>query len=273
MCGVTATNFEGYIGEAMAIGERTPLGLMNPQAAAAMAVGEAITNIASARINQLSDVKLSANWMAAAKFPGEQIALFEAVKTIGLEICPELEISIPVGKDSLSMQMQWNEKGETLTVAAPISPVISAFSPVVDIRKTVTPLLSKEENTELLFIDLAEGKQRLGGSVLMQTYNYLGENCPTLENPLLLKNFFNAIQSLNQENLLLAYHDRSDGGLFVTLCEMAFASHVGLQIQIPNQGDPIKFLFNEELGAVIQIRSKDKTKSDGDFKRIMRLEQ
>lgn len=259
-CGVTAASFDSYVGEAMAIGERTPLGVLDAKAAATMAVGEAITNIAGAYIGELSNIKLSANWMAAAKFPGEAAGLFAAVKAVGLEICPALEISIPVGKDSLSMQMQWDENGVTQKVVSPISPVISAFSSVIDIRKTLTPLLSMEPNTELWFIDLAEGKQRLGGSVLMQTYGYLGEHCPTFENPSVLRNFFNALQSLNKENLVLAYHDRSDGGLWSMLCEMAFASHLGLEITIPSHQDSIKFLFNEELGAVIQIRSIDKSK-------------
>lgn len=258
--GVTATDFEGYSGEAMAIGERTPLGIMNASAAARMAVGEAITNIACASIRQLSDVKLSANWMAAAKFPGEEVALFEAVKAIGLEVCPSLEISIPVGKDSLSMQIRWNEAEVAHQVVAPVSPVISAFAKVVDIRKTLTPLLSAFQNTELWLIDLSEAKNRLGGSILMQAYGYLGEVCPDLEHPDALRNFFHAIQALNQAELLLAYHDRSDGGLWTTLCEMAFASHVGLSIDIPTGQNPIPFLFNEELGAVIQIRSENKKK-------------
>ncbi len=258
--GVTASGFTGYSGEAMAIGERTPLGIMNAAAAARMAVGEAITNIACANIHQLADVKLSANWMAAAKVSGEEIALFEAVKTVGLEICPDLKISIPVGKDSLSMQMQWNEGDVLQKVIAPVSPVISAFAKVVDIRKTLTPLLSREENTELWLIDLGQGKNRLGGSVLMQVYGYLGEECPDVDNPLRLQNFFSVIQLLNQQNLILAYHDRSDGGLWATLCEMAFASHIGIKINIPVTQNPIKFLFNEELGAVLQIRAENKTK-------------
>lgn len=257
-CGVTASSFTGYMGEALAVGERTPLGVMSAPAAAAMALGEAITNIAAACIAQLSDIKLSANWMAATHLENEALALFSAVQLLGLELCPALDLCIPVGKDSLSMQMQWeDEAGTTQQIAAPISPIISAFAPVVDIRKTLTPYLSSDSDTALWFIDLAQGKQRLGGSVLLQTAGYLGESCPTLENPQQLRHFFAAIQALNQANLLLAYHDRSDGGLWATLCEMAFASHVGLDITLPIDADPLAFLCNEELGAVIQIRQSD----------------
>jgi phosphoribosylformylglycinamidine synthase len=257
--GVTAADFEGYHGEAMAIGERTPLGIIHAKAAARMAVGEAITNITAASIEKISDIKLSANWMAATKFPGEKIALFDAVKAVGLEICPALGISIPVGKDSLSMQMDWSLDGQLHTAAAPVSPLISAFAPVVDIRKTLTPELSRDSSTELWLIDLGAGKNRLGGSALMQVYGYLGDTCPDLDSAVDLGNFFSVIQLLNQSNLLLAYHDRSDGGVWTTLCEMAFAAHVGLQIQVPVNQNPIAFLYNEELGAVIQVSAQAKT--------------
>lgn len=259
---VTANSFTDYQGEAMAMGERAPIALIHPAASARMAVGEAITNIAAARIEEISHIKLSANWMAASGYPGEDVALFEAVQAIGLELCPALGICIPVGKDSLSMRSVWKENDETRSVTAPLSVVISAFAPVVDIRQTLTPALQDDPlGTELILIDLGEGCHALGGSALAQVYQQQGDLPPDIEEPEALKNFFQAIQTLNQSELLLAYHDRSDGGLLVTLCEMAFASHQGMIIDLSGLGEhPLPILFGEELGAVIQIRSKDKVK-------------
>lgn len=258
---VTATSHLSYTGEAMAMGERSPIALIDPAASGRMAVAEAITNIVAAPIKRLGDIKLSANWMVAAGYPGEDQALFDTVKAIGMELCPELGICIPVGKDSTSMQMRWQEKGENKQVIAPLSLVISAFSPVEDIRRSLTPQLRYlEDDTCLVFIDLARGQQRLGGSVLAQVTNQLGDQCPDLERTEDLKNFFTVIQTLNREQRLLAYHDRSDGGLFATLSEMAFAGHCGLSIDLSKLGsDPLAILFNEELGAVVQIRTSDIT--------------
>lgn len=255
--GVTARDFKGYAGEAMGMGERSPLALLHPAASARMAVGEAITNIAAACIDDLSHVKLSANWMAAANFPGEDAALYEAVEAIGMGLCPALGLSIPVGKDSVSMCTVWEDAGKINEVASPLSLVISAFGSVRDIRRTLTPQLQIEQgDTELLLIDLGQGAQRLGGSVLAQVYGQLGDQAPDVDTPEHVKAFFQAIQALNQADLLLAYHDRSDGGLFVTLCEMAFAAHVGLDLHLPER--TLAYLFNEELGVVIQIRSHQK---------------
>ncbi len=259
-CAVTAASFNSFNGEAMSIGERPPIALIDAAASARMAVGEAITNIAAASIGTLSDIRLSANWMAACGYRDEDYHLYEAVKALGLEFCPALNLTIPVGKDSLSMQTVWfDEKDKTeKQMTSPLSVVISAFAPVMDIRNSLTPELSKEEDTQLVFIDLSEGKQRLGGSALAYVYSQLGNRCPDVENPIVLKSFFNCIQQLNLEDKILAYHDRSDGGLFVTLCEMAFASHCGLMLDISLLGkDLCPILFNEELGVVIQVRLKD----------------
>lgn len=245
---VTASSFQAYHGAAMAMGERPPLALLDAKAAARMAVGEAITNIAAAAIAKIGDVRLSANWMAAAGFQDEDARLYDAVEAIGMEFCPALGICIPVGKDSLSMRTVWQDQ----VVAAPLSLIVSAFAPVTDIRQTLTPqLVTDQGETELLLIDLGQGKNRLGGSVLMQIERQLGSQSPDIA-PELLRNFFKAIQTLNQQKLVLAYHDRSDGGLWATLCEMAFAGHTGITIALP-QGDAAAVLFNEELGAVIQI--------------------
>lgn len=258
-CAVTARDFTGYQGEAMAVGERPLLSLLNSKASARIAVAEAITNIAAACIGVLSDLRLSANWMAACGYEDEDAKLYDAVKAIGMELCPALNIAIPAGKDSLSMQTVWQEGKETKRVVAPLSLVITAFAPVMDIRRTLTPELRKDcGDTQLIFIDLARGQTRLGGSALAQVYDSLGDDCPDVEDPSLLKGFFSAIQQLNLEDKILAYHDRSDGGLFVTLCEMAFASHTGLQVDLTLLGTlPQAILFNEELGAVIQVQSRD----------------
>jgi len=247
-CGVTATTYGSITGEAMAIGERSPLALLNAPASGRMAIGEAITNIAAAYIESLGDIVFSANWMAACGSNEEDAALFETVKAVGMELCPELGINIPVGKDSLSMQAAWEDK----SVISPLSLIISAFARVTDIGRSLTPELQAGD-TVLLLIDLGRGKNRLGGSALAQVYNQIGDQSPDLDNPQDLKDFFKLIQSLNQQGKILAYHDRSDGGVFVTLCEMAFAGHTGLDITIDNHAA----LFNEELGAVIQIKASE----------------
>jgi phosphoribosylformylglycinamidine synthase len=258
-CAVTVSDLTGYTGEAMAMGERTPLALLNAAASARMAVGEALTNIAAARIGKLSDVKLSANWMAAAGSPGEDANLYEAVHAVGMELCPALGLTIPVGKDSMSMRTVWEEQGERKAVTAPVSLIISAFAPVLDVRQSLTPQLRElSEDTRLLFVDLASGKQRLGGSVLAQVYSQLGAQAPDVEDPAVLRGFFAAMQELNAAGLVLAYHDRSDGGLLATLCEMAFAGHCGLEVDLAGLGaDMVAALFNEELGAVLQVRAAD----------------
>lgn len=257
-CAVTACSYQGYQGEAMAIGERAPIALISPEASARMAVAEAITNIAAANIGALSDLRLSANWMAGCGYQDEDRKLFEAVKALSLEFCPALNLTIPVGKESLSMRSAWLDNGLEKEMIAPLSVVISAFAPVMDIRRTLTPELQTTEDSCLVFIDLGSGKQRLGGSALATVYNNLGNDCPDVENPESLKVFFNCIQQLNLEDKLLSYHDRSDGGLFVTLCEMAFASHVGLQIDLTDLGSNLlAILFNEELGAVLQVRADE----------------
>ncbi|MEK6748959.1 MAG: phosphoribosylformylglycinamidine synthase [Pseudomonadota bacterium] len=255
---VTATAFDVYTGEAMAMGERTPLAVVNAAASARMAVGEAITNIAAARIERLGDIVLSANWMAAAGHPGEDANLFEAVKSVGMEFCPQLGIAIPVGKDSLSMKTVWRDGDEQKAVVSPLSLIISAFARVADVRRTLTPELRTDiGDTDLILIDLGHGHQRMGGSALAQSFGECGDTTPDID-ATTLKNFFGLVQDLNRRNLLLAYHDRSDGGLWAVLCEMAFAAHVGLDLHIDDLGDDaVAGLFNEELGAVIQVRHQD----------------
>jgi len=255
---VTTTSFNVHTGEAMAMGERTPVALLDGPASGRMAVGEAITNIAASAINKISDIKLSANWMAPAGHPGEDAILFDTVKAVGMALCPELGIAIPVGKDSMSMKTVWQQAGEERAVTAPLSLVITAFAPVSDVRSTLTPQLSSEPGSLLVLIDLGNGQNRLGASALAQVYKQLGDTPADLDNPQQLKHFFSVIQDLNHQGKLLAYHDRSDGGLLVTLCEMAFAGHCGVSIDIAGMGeDKAAALFNEELGAVIQIRSTD----------------
>jgi phosphoribosylformylglycinamidine synthase len=253
---VTASGYHGYTGEAMAIGERTPLALLDPAASGRMAVGEALTNLAAARIEKLPDVKLSANWMAAAGHPGEDAALYDTVRAVALELCPALGVSIPVGKDSLSMKTVWrNIQGQEQAVTAPLSLIVSAFSPVVDVRKTLTPQLRRDRGeTDLLLIDLGKKKNRLGGSALAQVYKQIGHETPDVDDPRVLRLFFHVIQALNELGFVIAYHDRSDGGLFATVCEMAFAGHTGVQVELDDLGrDPVAALFNEELGAVLQV--------------------
>ncbi len=256
--GVTASSYDTYHGEAMAMGERTPIALLNHAASARMAVAEAITNIAAAPIERMTDIRLSANWMAAVGHPGEDAGLYEAVKAVGMELAPALGLAIPVGKDSLSMKSVWQEQGQQKSVTAPLSLIISAFAPVSDVRQTLTPQLRPDIGGDLIFIDLAKGKQRLGASALAQVYSQVGHHAPDLEDTQALKSFFNVIQTLNQNQLIVAYHDRSDGGLFTTLAEMAFAGHCGIDIHLDDLGeDAVAALFNEELGAVIQVHHTD----------------
>jgi phosphoribosylformylglycinamidine synthase len=259
--GITLASYDGYEGEAMAIGERTPLALINAPASGRMAVAEAITNIASVRIEKLQDVKLSANWMAAAGHPGEDQALFDTVRAVAMDLCPALGIVIPVGKDSMSMHTRWTAEGppsQDRAVTAPVSLIVSAFAPVPDVRLAVTPQVRPEIDAQLFLIDLGAGLNRLGGSALALAWNQVGDAVPDLDDPRRLIAFFDGIQSCLADGLLLAYHDRSDGGLFATLVEMAFAGHAGLDIDIGALGaDPLAALFSEELGAVIQVRMAD----------------
>ena len=257
--GLTLADYRGVAGEAMAIGERAPVALSSPAAAARLAIGEALTNLASAPVESLGDIKLSANWMAAAGQPGHDEALFDAVHAVGMELCPALGIAIPVGKDSLSMRTAWRDaEGRQRSVSAPLSLVISAFARVSDVRRALTPELDTEGETELWLIDVSGGRARLGGSALLQVYERFASEAPDVDEPERLKSFFEAIQAVNRRGQLLAYHDRSDGGVFATLCEMAFASRAGLEVTLP-EGDALALLFNEELGAVVQIRTADRS--------------
>ena len=263
-CAVTLRSFDCAdadepAGEAMAVGERTPVAVINAEASARMAVGEVITNLAGTAIERLSDIKLSANWMAAAAQGQEDQKLFDAVYAIGMELCPALGMTIPVGKDSLSMKLRWQENGEAKAVTSPLSLIVSGFAPVRDVRRTLTPELKTSEPTTLLLLDLAENRNRLGGSCLAQVYNQTGDETPDTPSPAVLQAFFGAVQQLNRDRKLLAYHDRSDGGLFVTLVEMAFAGRTGLAIDLePCLADnSLGCLFSEELGAVLQVRQLD----------------
>jgi phosphoribosylformylglycinamidine synthase len=285
-CAVTLLDYDGYAGEAFAIGERTPLALIDGPASGRMAVGEALTNLAAARVEAIERVKLSANWMAAAGSPGEDAALFDTVRAVALELCPALGVSIPVGKDSLSMRTAWQANGAAKEVVAPLSLVVSAFAALGDARATLTPRLRTDAgDTELLLVDLGAGKNRLGGSILAQVFSRFGNQAPDVDSAALLKNFFTAIQALSKENLLLAYHDRSDGGLFATVCEMAFAGRCGVTINMDGlvfdqwtddvdgfkraneeqlagrmRERALQAMFAEELGAVVQIRSADRAR-------------
>lgn len=255
---VTTSSYEGYAGEAMSMGERTPVALLDAPASGRMAVAEAITNIMAAPIKNLTDIKLSANWMAPAGHPGEDARLYETVKAVGMELCPQLGLTIPVGKDSMSMKTVWQDNNKQREVTAPLSLIVSAFAPVTDVRKTLTPQLRLDKGkTELILIDLGNGKDRLGASALAQVCKQVGDMAPDLDDVEQFKSFFAAIQKLNDEGHILAWHDRSDGGLFACLCEMAFAGHCGLNINIgPIARDSLEVLFNEELGGVIQVRAK-----------------
>ena len=257
---VTISDFTGATGEAMSIGERTPLAVIEAAASGRMAVGEAITNMAAAAIDRIGDIRLSANWMAAAGHPGEDAGLFEAVQAVGMELCPALGVAIPVGKDSMSMKTLWeDDRGQQREMTAPLSLIVSAFAPVRDAGRTLTPRLRTDlGDTDLILVDLGEGRNRLGASCLAQVYGQVGNQAPDLDQPRMLKSFFAAVQELNQEGLILAYHDRSDGGLFVTLCEMAFAGRCGVAVDLDLAGrDDLAALFSEELGAVIQVRHTD----------------
>jgi phosphoribosylformylglycinamidine synthase len=287
-CAVTAAAFDVYTGEAMSMGERTPVAVNSAAASARLAVGEALTNLAAAQIGELGKVNLSANWMAAPALAGDGADLYAAVQAVGMELCPALGITIPVGKDSMSMSTVWKDQasGAQKRVTAPLSLIISAFAPVADIRQTLTPQLvrdeaeslslrtisgsadsgtfstassnvnSQEQNTVLLLIDLGRGKNRLGGSILAQVVSQTGQAPADVDSPADLKGFWNAIQQLGREGKLLAYHDRGDGGLLATAVEMAFAGHVGVTLDLPTTADAFAALFAEELGAVIQIRAE-----------------
>ncbi|WP_312713527.1 phosphoribosylformylglycinamidine synthase [Stutzerimonas nitrititolerans] len=261
-CAVTTTSYDVNTGEAMAMGERTPLALLDSPASGRMAIGETLTNLAAARIEKLSDIKLSANWMAAAGHPGEDARLYDTVRAVGMELCPQLGLTIPVGKDSMSMKTRWDEEGAEKSVTSPMSLVVSGFAPVVDVRQTLTPQLRLDKGaTDLILIDLGRGQNRMGGSILAQVYGKLGRQAPDVDDAEDLQAFFAVIQGLNADGLLQAYHDRSDGGLLTTVLEMAFAGHCGLSLNLDgllDDADEIPaVLFNEELGAVIQVRQDD----------------
>lgn len=275
---VTRTSYgflDALTGEAMASGERTPLALIDSACSAKMAVGEALTNLVAASVESIERVKLSANWMCAASHGDEGSRLYKAVEAIGLDLCPKLGLAVPVGKDSMSMKMAWQDgqDGENKSVTAPMSLIVTAFAPVDAIDRTWTPQLRTDvgEETSLLFLDLAQGKHRLGGSCLAQVFGHLGgDECPDVEDADTLRAFFNACHTLKQlrveqrgeDSLILAYHDRSDGGLIATLAEMAFAGHAGVKVSLDGylgatSANPVAGLFNEELGAVMQVRTRD----------------
>jgi len=260
--GITCSDYQGYTGEAMATGERPPVALINPKASARLSIAEAITNIACAKIQKIGDIKISANWMAAAGHPGEDAALYDAVEAVGLELCPALGIAVPVGKDSMSMKTVWQEGDDAKSVTSPVSLNITTFAPVEDVRKTCTPQLRTDlGDTDLICIDLGQGQNRVGGSCLAQVYNQIGDVSADLDSAQDLHNLFNAIQALITEDLICAYHDRSDGGFLVTLLEMAFAGHCGLNIDVSSLGaEPVAALCAEEVGAVIQIKRQNKQK-------------
>ncbi len=256
---VTLSSHKGFTGEAMAIGERSPIALVNAPASARMAIGEALTNLRSSSVDRLENVRLSANWMASANTPGQGSDLYESVRSVALDLCQALGISIPVGKDSLSMSTEWaDESGQQLQVISPMSLVATAFAAIPDVRKSMTPQLVAPGDTALLLVDLGENQNRMGMSVLHQTHNLITDDVPDVESASKLKSFFNVVRDLKtHDGLLLAYHDRSDGGLFATLCEMAFAGRSGLDVRVGEECDPIGFFFNEELGAVIQVLEKN----------------
>jgi len=256
-CAVTAASFDTNRGEAMSIGERTPVAVNDAAASARLAVGEALTNLAGAQIGPIGKVNLSANWMAAPAVPGDAADLYAAVKAVGMELCPDLGITIPVGKDSMSMSTVWQDGEQTKRVTAPISLIVSAFAAVADIRRSITPQLLPELDSTLLLLDLGQGRNRLGGSILGQVFSQMGEATADLDCPKTFRGFWAAIQLLGAERKLLAYHDRSDGGLLATITEMAFAGHLGVTINLPDDADPMTSLFNEELGAVIQVANRD----------------
>jgi len=250
-CAITALSFEGYAGEVLAMGERTPVAQIDPVAAAELAIAETILNMSGAAITSLGNIKLSANWMAACGAEGEDQALFDAV-TAASQLCQRLGICIPVGKDSLSMRTQWQQGEQTQSVISPLSLIATGLAPTADIRQQLTPLLNTQISSQLWLVDLSSGQQRLAGSALAQVYQQVGQHAPQV-NADLLEAFFNFIQQAHQTGLVLAYHDRSDGGCLVTLLEMAFASRTGLSIEVADGVDVLALLFNEELGAVLQV--------------------
>ncbi len=256
---VTVADYFGVAGEAMAMGERSPVALLDAPASGRLAIGEALTNLLAADVPSLASVRLSANWMAACGEPGEDAALYATVHAVGEELCPALGIAIPVGKDSLSMRTAWRDANGQRAVVAPVSLVVSAFAPVGDVRRTWTPQLRTDVGeTVLLRIDLGGGRDRLGGSVLAQCWGMLGDEPPDLDDPARLRALAAALADLRRDDLVLAYHDRSDGGLVVTLLEMAFAGHCGLEVELPGvRGAGLAALFAEELGVVIQVRAAD----------------
>ncbi|WP_104023656.1 phosphoribosylformylglycinamidine synthase [Vibrio hyugaensis] len=258
-CAVTAASYDTYHGEAMSMGERTPVALLDFGASARLAVGEAITNIAATNIGDIKHIKLSANWMSPAGHPGEDAGLYEAVKAVGEELCPALGLTIPVGKDSMSMKTKWEENGEQKEVTSPLSLVITAFARVEDVRKTITPQLRTDKGvSSLVLIDLGNGQNRLGATALAQVYKQLGDKPADVDNAVQLKGFYEGVQTLVANDQVVAYHDKGDGGLFVTLAEMAFAGHCGVKADIADLGeDVLAALFNEELGAVLQVKNED----------------
>ncbi|MCK5881126.1 MAG: phosphoribosylformylglycinamidine synthase [Sinobacterium sp.] len=260
---VTTAAFDTFAGEAMSMGERTPLALINGPASGRMAVAESLMNIAAAPIEKLSDVKMSANWMSAAAYGKEDEILFDTVKAVGMELCPSLDITIPVGKDSMSMRTVWDDEatGEKKSVTSPMSLVITAFAPVTDVRQVLTPqIILDKGDSHLVFIDCANEAKRMGGSCLAQAYQQLGDEAPDLDDAAQFKSIFDAIQTSIKQGLLQAYHDKSDGGLFVTLAEMGFAGRCGFEVDIESikrGASAIDTLFNEELGAVVQVLDAD----------------
>ncbi len=254
-CAISISDYAGYKGEIMSLGERTPLALCDANAAARMTIGEALTNMLGGYVEDIHHISLSANWMSASGHIGEDAKLFEAVKAIGMDLCPELGLTVPVGKDSMSMRSSWDENGEDKSVTAPLSLIITAFSKTPDVRLQQTPLLDTDSESELLLIDLGFGQDRMGGSCLAQVYNQVGDITPNLDDSAVFKSFFTTINQLNKDGLISAYHDRSDGGVITTLLEMAFVSHCGLDITTDAS---IENLFNEELGCIIQVKTKNK---------------
>ena len=256
-CAISISDYVGFKGEIMSLGERTPLALCDANSAARMTIGEALTNMLSGYVEDIHDISLSANWMSASGHPGEDSKLFEAVKAVGMDLCPELGLTVPVGKDSMSMKSSWTDDGVDKSVTSPLSLIITAFSKTSDVRAQKTPLLDTNTDSELLLIDLGFGQNRMGGSCLAQVYNQIGNIAPNLDDSSLFKKFFTVINQLNKANLISAYHDRSDGGVITTILEMAFASHCGLDIET---NVSIEALFNEELGCVIQVSNANKSK-------------
>jgi len=256
-CAVTAAAFDVYTGEVMSMGERTPVAVNNAAASARLAVGEALTNIAAAQIGAIGKINLSANWMAAPAVAGDGADLYDAVRAVGMDLCPKLGITIPVGKDSMSMSTVWKDAEGQKRITAPTSLIVSAFAPCADVRLTLTPQLVQDQDSVLLLVDLGRGRNRLGGSIIAQVFSQTGADAPDVDSATDLRGFYEAIQELGARGLLLAYHDRSDGGLLATATEMAFAGHVGVDLALPHSCGVVEALFNEELGAVLQVRAKD----------------